>query len=109
MGRIPVFLYDDIPWIPYDGTNISAQTYGFTGGIRASGIHTDIRTTIITIANITEVEYQQKIQALRNVRKYFTYEGVFEQFEAFLRDPFGPEEGGQLRCIQHPHSDRCCG
>jgi hypothetical protein len=33
MGRIPVFLFDDLPWIPYNGTNMSADSFGFVGGL----------------------------------------------------------------------------
>jgi hypothetical protein len=31
IGRIPAYLYDDIPWIPYEGTNASIETFGFIG------------------------------------------------------------------------------
>jgi hypothetical protein len=108
MGRIPVFVYDDLPWIPYDGSNISVGLYGFSGGLNAVRNHTLLKETVWAIGNMTEEGYQKKLQALRNVRKYFTYEGVFEQVEAFLKDPFGPE-GGQLRCTVHPNTERCCG
>jgi len=33
MGRVPVFLWDDSPWIPYQGTAIGIETYGFQCGL----------------------------------------------------------------------------
>lgn len=108
MGRIPIFVWDDLPWIAYEGTNLSIHTYGFAGGTTAAPNHTDLKTTIEKIGDTTAAEYQQKLRALKAVRRYFTYDGVFEQFEMFLKDPFGVD-GGQLRCASHPRTERCCG
>lgn len=30
-GRIPVYLYDDSSWLPYEGTNISLTHFGLAG------------------------------------------------------------------------------
>lgn len=103
MGRIPIFIYDDIPWVPYLGTNISVETFGFLVGNATQGL-VDI---VHRLKNLTEEEYQSKLTALRHVRPHFTYEGVLHQIDAFLRDPFGPH-GGDLRCVSHPRHERCC-
>ena len=29
--RIPVYIYDDHPWLPYEGTNLSISSFGFSG------------------------------------------------------------------------------
>lgn len=108
MGRLPVWVYDDIPWIPYEGTNISVLTYGFAGGINEYNNHTKLSKTIYAIGNLTSIEYTSKLLQLKKVRKYFTYAGVFEQINLFLIDPFG-SNGGALRCIKHPKTERCCG
>ena len=33
MGRVPVFLWDDVPWIPYQGTSVSVETFGLQCGL----------------------------------------------------------------------------
>ena len=104
MGRIPVFLYDDIPWIPYNGTNISCETFGYQGGLHAQET---LHELVWRLGNETDSGYQKKLQKLIEVRKYFTYSGVVEQIEKLIKDPFG--ESGYLRCIKHPHTEKCCG
>jgi hypothetical protein len=107
IGRIPVFLYSDLPWIPYQGhgatvTNISIEKYGFVANAD------QIPAVIETIKKLSVEEYNQKMEKLKLVRHYFTYQGVMEQIERFLHDPFGPH-GGDLRCTAHPHTLFCCG
>lgn len=106
MGRVPVWLYDDFPWIPYLGTNCSVENFGFRGG------YWDHNNSLVDVVgkmkNITEVEYQKKLEYLKSVREFFTYEGLFGQIELFLKDPFGVN-GGNLVCATHPKSERCCG
>ncbi len=106
MGRIPVFLYSDLPWIPYMGSNISVETYGFSAGLTAS--ENGLRDMVHALKNLTAEEYGRKLANLKEVRRHFTYEGVFRQLDEFLRDPFGPS-GGHLRCTRHPNTERCCG
>lgn len=106
MGRIPVFLYNDLPWIAYQGSNISIETYGFSAGLTST--HNDLKEMVHVLKNITTEDYNRKLVHLKNVRQYFTYAGVFHQLDEFLRDPFGPN-GGHLRCVKHPHTERCCG
>ncbi len=50
---------------------------------------------------MSATEFQQKLQKLREVRSYYTHDGIFREFEKFLRDPFGTH-GGYLRCGPHP-------
>lgn len=107
MGRIPFFVYDDIPWIPYEGTDLSIHTYGFSGGFSSVCNHTKIEDTVQLITKMTNETYYSKIDHLIKIRKYFTYAGLFEEIDMFLQDPFGPD-GGHLRCIKHPRNERCC-
>lgn len=106
MGRIPAFLYDDHPWVPYRGTNIDIDTYGFIGGKTAS--MDNLTELVHEMANITQDEYNIKLHQLDAVRYYFTYAGIMHQINEFLQDPFGPN-GGYLRCTVHPKTERCCG
>ena len=99
MGRIPIFLYNDLPWIPYQGTNLSAEHFGFIGRYTSTG--TTIPKIITAAMNLTDEQYQEKLNALQDARFHYTFPGILNQFEHFLRDPFGPE-GGQYRCIEHP-------
>ena len=107
MGRVPYFIFDDIPWIPYEGTDIDIRIYGFAGGMAPAGNHGNLRAGVVQFMNLTDDEYKQKLLNVKHVRKYFTYDGVFEEFERFLQDPFGPQ-GGYLRCIKHPKTEKCC-
>ena len=101
MGRIPVFLWDDLPWIPYAGTNLSADRIGLSAGLRVPG-H-PLRELVETIANMTAQQEAAKLELVKDARYHFTYAGVEHQIALFLRDPFGPA-GGNLRCTPHPRT-----
>lgn len=105
MGRIPVFLYNDYPWIPYLGTNISISTYGFVGGLTPFKDH--MKRIANRLHNVSAEELAERLKNLEAVRYYFTYPGVMHQILQFFKDPFGPE-GGYLRCTLHPKSETCC-
>lgn len=107
MGRMPVFLFDDVPWIPYEGTNISATTFGLVAQRSADGKST-LADAMKAMKDMSAGEYRKKLQQLHIVRSHYTYRGVFRQIALFLQDPFGPD-GGHLRCAYHPRSERCCG
>ena len=107
MGRVPFVLYDDILWQPYEGTEYDVSTYAYVASTMAnkSSNYVDV---IYQIANASDAEYLHKLAGVKRVRRAFTYQGVFEEIEAFLRDPFGPQ-GGHLRCAVHPRTMLCCG
>lgn len=88
-----------MPWVPYLGTNISVETYGYMSNDDAN----QIRETIRKVKNMSPEEYDRRIQKLREVRVHFTYEGVLEQVKLFMHDPFGPN-GGYLKCTQMPET-----
>ncbi len=106
MGRIPAFLYNDLPWVPYQGSNISVETYGFSAGLTAT--ENTLSDLVHKFKNMTVNEYHEKLSKLREVRFHFTYPGVVHEIEQLIHDPFGPN-GGNLRCTVHPHTERCCG
>ena len=107
MGRMPVFLYDDVPWIPYYSTNISAETFGLIARKSEDGVNT-LAVALKSMKEMTNNEYKSKMEHLLTIRQHFTYRGVFRQIMMFLQDPFGPE-GGHLTCTYHPRNERCCG
>jgi hypothetical protein len=93
IGRVPVYMYDDHPWLPYEGTNISINTFGFSEQMG------HMRDTAKRMKALTEAQHRVLLQQVRAVREHYTYEGVMRQIEAFLRDPLGVD-GGQLRCAK---------
>lgn len=105
MGRIPVFIYNDHPWIPYTGTDLDIRNYGYVA--RKSATVDTIPALLQQLAAATDEEIQQKQSALHKVRWYFTYPGIIYEIELFLLDPFGPY-GGHLRCATHPVTESCC-
>lgn len=103
LGRVPVFLWDDYPWIPYLGTNLSAEVIGLSAGLRVPG-H-PLREMVERIHNMTAAEEAAKLALVREARWHFTYPGLMHQFESFMLDPFGPR-GGNLRCSEHPRTEK---
>lgn len=103
IGRLPVLVYDDLPWAPYPNTTIAAESFGFVYDKNS------MPALIDRIRNMTETEYQERVQhMIREVRPYYTYPGIMTQISLFLQDPFG-SRGGYLRCTTHPRTERCCG
>ena len=108
MGRIPVFIYDDLPWIPYSGSNASITTYGFVARLSHDNSVNTIPDVVAAMKALTPQAYQEKLRKLEEIRRLFTYEGVMQEIELFLRDPFGPN-GGHLTCTTFPRTFLCCG
>ena len=113
MGRIPVFLWDDVPWIPYQGSEISIEHFGYQRGLHKHSdqiippeaaenyheIHHKVKTIEVEVSlhslvkELEEVkmnkEKQQKLHdAVKNVRYHYTYPGVLHAIEKFIADPF---------------------
>lgn len=102
MGRIPLYLYDDILWLPYLNTSKSPETFGFVAK------YDQIPDTIAAIARMTLADYEAKLKRVQEIRHEYTYAGVMKQIEMFIFDPQGPH-GGDLKCLQHPRTFFCCG
>ena len=101
LGRVPVYLYDDVPWVPYEGTNLSLASFGFAGQMGR------LRATAKAMKRAAESadEFRALLGNVKRARAHYTYGGVMRQIEAFLRDPFGPG-GGELRCARLPDKDK---
>ena len=98
MGRVPVYLYDDVPWLPYENTNISFSSFGFIGRMRY------LNRLFFRLLSMKNKKFQEMVDQVREVRKFYTYEGVLQQIDYFLKDPMGPN-GGYLRCNRVPEED----
>ena len=83
MGRVPVFLYDDFAWIPYMGTNLSVEHFGFYGG--RWNKTTLLHEVVWEMKNLTDAQYAKKMAALRDARWHYTYPGVMHQIEMLLQ------------------------
>lgn len=100
IGRIPVYLYDDVPWLPYEGTDISLNKFGYVAGPK--DYQHIVKTLEVHSKNATEMT--KRFLLVQEIRKHYTYEGVMEQLTSFFSDPFG-SNGGQLRCSRLPNKD----
>ena len=98
MGRIPVYMYDDVPWLPYEGSNISIAEFGLVGKMGALG------ATAKRIHGMSEADVLTNMQKIKAAREHYLYAGVIAQIEKFIADPLGPN-GGQLRCTHVPDKD----
>ena len=106
MGRVPVYIYDDLPWMPYLGTEACVTRFGYLGGLFDRN-HT-LKDLVREMKLTSQEEYDRKLERVRSIRPLFTYEGVLQQFELFLNDPFGAR-GGYLVCtVRYPKSAHCC-
>lgn len=95
MGRIPIYLYDDQPWIPYKGTDIDIRTYGYAAKVG------ELDDLVSELKAIDDEKFRNKLNQVKNVRRWFTYEGVIHQIALFIHDPLG-SRGGYLRCTRVP-------
>jgi hypothetical protein len=95
---VPVYLYDDVKWLPYENTNISLSMFGYQGKIRQIGSLVD------KLLKVDKDEYKLKMQKVREIRQYYTYEGILQQIDLFFLEPLGPN-GGHLRCERVPLTD----
>jgi hypothetical protein len=98
MGRIPVLVYDDVPWIPYQGTIYSVEYLGLV--IKGNSNGSDYLLKYIHEVSINEV--YNLLERVKQARYYYTLEGVIDQIKAFFNDPLGPT-GGYLRCSRTPN------
>jgi hypothetical protein len=104
VGRIPVFLYNDIPWIPYRSSNISVESIGFLAS-NHMGVEggQSIKHVAEKIAAMSNADIQGLLERVHIAREHYTLPGVIAQIDQLIKDPFGPN-GGSLRCGRVPES-----
>ena len=91
IGRIPVYLYEDFPWLPYEGSGYSPADLGYV-------MKTDsLNNMVYIMRTVTNNTLLDKLRRIKEGRYLYTYEGVLEQIDKWFFDPFGPK-GGFLRC-----------
>ena len=93
-GLVPVYLYDDVEWLPYRGTKADVATLGIV--TRLAGL----RAAISRVGAMSPQELGRRHAAIRDVREsHFTLAGLISQMEGFLVEG---ERGSDLRCRQKP-------
>ena len=103
IGRLPVYIYDDYAWLPYSSTIADISNYGLS---LQSG--SAVYSFIQSVKNMTNKEYLKKISKVRELRHLFTYAGVIEQIDFFIKDPLGINNStsNYLRCTRVPDSEK---
>jgi hypothetical protein len=95
MGRVPVLVYKDEPWIPYRGSNISVEHIG----IRTQSSDKGAEELINVLKSLKLSRVYDLMERVKQARYYYTIDGVLEQIKLFLSDPLG-QNGGALSCKQ---------
>ena len=99
IGRLPIYMYDDLPWIPYKGTNISIENFAFL--VNHSNLNIVAKEVARMRANSQEL--QARMDQVKVARIHYTYDGLMAQLDLFFRNPLGEgDSGGQLRCVNLP-------
>jgi hypothetical protein len=95
LGRIPIYLYNDVPWISYFGANISLSNIGF------SAKPDEMQKLVERLQSMTPAEIADMLEKVKQARNYYTLEGSISEIHKFFRDPLGPD-GGYFKCNAVP-------
>lgn len=102
VGRIPVYIYNDIPWVPYVGSPLSVYELGYVGRVH------HLESLIKHLANIKHdksfnSEINQKLEKVKLARDSYTYTGVMNQIALFFEFPFSRQHSS-LVCSHDLHA-----
>lgn len=97
VGRLPAYIYSDIPWVPYEGTHADMRSFGWVFS------NTEGPQEVVRVARALKsdrADIVRRLEALRRVRdSHYTYEGVKQQILLYLQ---GGEVKSDLRCHGYP-------
>jgi len=99
LGRLPVYLYDDVAWVPYRGSRACvAASIGFS--VRFDEFVAWCNGTLARALRAQDLSsLRGKLARLRAARdSHYTYAGVVREVRRFLQDPLSSD----LRCEAHP-------
>jgi hypothetical protein len=102
MGRIPIYLYNDVAWLPYLGTNVSLAAMQLSASFMEIEPFVQHISYLSKNATALNALYQQ----FDELRPLYTYEGIMQQINLFFQDPL---QAGYLRCVPFPRTIVCCG
>jgi len=95
LGLIPVFIYNDVPWVPY--LNLFIEKFGFVVTVD------ELPFLVQKLQNMTVIDFLQREEEIASHRaSHFSHAGVMDQITRFML--FGR---GDLQCVRNPgHYDR---
>ena len=92
VGKLPVYMYSDIPWIPYEGTSADMREFDWV-------FQNDEAKKVVETARELKAkpaEVTRRLLVLQKLRQsHYTYEGVAHQIRMYLN---GGEKTSDLRC-----------
>ena len=95
LGRVPVYVYLDHPWLPYEGSDISVERLGLYGSVRQIG------QILRSLARMNESEVRRMESHVARAAEHYTYNGLMKQIDLFFQHPFDMthgHRGGYLAC-----------
>ena len=96
MGFLPVYVWDDFEWLPYQGTAADLTRFGFS--VRLGTFRTRI---LEVMAAFQPAEIARRRALVRSLRSsHFTYEGVLDQISRLLSYGTTGPVGSDLRCLR---------
>lgn len=96
-GRIPVNIYDDYPWLAYEGTNSSLAQLGYSGKLHS------LDKLVNQLLSASHEEIRLKLDRVQKARRLYTTEGVLDELDLFFKDPFNSARS-YIRCTSIPPS-----
>jgi protein-S-isoprenylcysteine O-methyltransferase Ste14 len=111
LGRVPVYIYNDVPWLPYAGTPAGCDNLGFV----VRDTETELTQFVSSVGGLlrgkeANDEVRRLLEQVQTYRYEYTYKGVVRQMQLFFKDPLdssglGMDGGGFLRCAHVPHDE----
>ena len=92
---MPIYTYDDVPWLPYVGSNLSLFEIGYVGKMG------ELSRVVKELKGVSETMYAQKKSLIARARHSYTYKGVLEQIER-LFDSSMDGRRSDLSCSRVP-------
>ena len=95
MGRVPVYIYSDTAWLPYE--RLFRRSLGYVANLA------ELPALLISLRNTSNGELERRERMAARVRRtHYTLDGVMEQIARFLLTP----KRADLHCRQLPISVR---
>jgi len=92
MGLIPVYIYSDVPWVPY---RLTFRRFGYSVNLTA------LPQLLTHLSKLPASAFVQKERAVEKARELFLPKGVIQQVLAYLA-----EDPHELRCVTLPKTPK---
>ena len=81
IGRLPVYMYNDVSWLPYAASPADVGFFGLVG----KRFH--MHELANAMAQLTDADVSKRLAHVSKIRDFYTYKGVLIQLEKFFEDP----------------------